>query len=399
MKSATRAVNRLLRADADPRTAFFTTLFVATTRIVLEHNARGVGIDPAGLIPTAAERVAFYTATFLVFVAALRSVLPAGFRGVPNIVAIGMLFGLVPPLLSTLLPSFGAAGHPRFDGWQWHFHAPAQRLFAETMTLWSAIAACGSFVAWVTGSWWRAAAAAVLGWAGLAWLTMVVPSGLAQLHRGFGTVANGWEPGMVFAISAVALHGISHPRISRVWMRRVPGQVPFAGALLLGSLLADSSPFEAAGRAVLACWVLVAGPALADTNPVPGYPERPLAWWGVALSAVLLASVAIREPGVALAGFALLIVRIFASELAAFGALRHIANIMTAICALSMGLSPVEGIDDLDQSPPVRPLSQSVCGSRSPWRPSIFGSLAREKLGADPGMLEARSADTESTSQ
>jgi hypothetical protein len=334
-----RGARRLLRTQADPRTAFFTIAFVALFRIVLERNVQALGVHTDTLLYALTDRLDFYAASFLVFTAALRLCLPGPPPGVANIISIGLLFGLFPPLMAAFVPALGG-GYAYMTAWQLHFLAPADQALSETVTLWMTILACLVFVSLISRSFWRGAAAAMLAWAGLAWTMVIAPSLL--LH---GAVVRAepqtWRLQVTLALSCIALFMIAHGETSADWLRRLPRQLPFLLVLLLGALRGHAlGPSTVFSGAVL-LWLLLSAADPAATSADCEQQRRLL--WHTGLSVLLLGNVLLHAPLLALWGGALLIVRWLPKVL------RHGAQApwptgvtfgvegLTALCAFCMG--------------------------------------------------------------
>lgn len=338
-----RAVRRLLRTDADPRTGIIAVVFVAIMRVVLETNrASESAFAPAGL--AVAEQLAFYAATFWVFVVALRLTLPPDrVRGVPHLVAIGLLFGLIPPLLG-LVPQLDGENLQQVAGWHWTLHAPGRQALAETLTLWASILASGLFTRAVAGSWLRAGGAVALSWMGLAWITVVLPSMLAA-----PSASDAWRMQVALAITCLLLVLASHRRVIGQLARRAVAALPFVAIVAFGSWLVGAPAPQVVARTSLA-WCLLAVPSGKSGISSPGANEGPvsahteLSAWCLALSLLLLFGLAFHDTTLAVSGSTLLVLRVASStipsEARTAPATQWVTNGMTALCALLLATMP-----------------------------------------------------------
>jgi hypothetical protein len=289
-----RSASRLLRAESDPRVGLLAVLFVAFVRVALEGGVSAQGLE--AWLPMLVERTTFYMAVFLAFCAVLRAVLPNKPRGIPNIVAIGLLLGLSPPILAALAPSLGSSGPARLADWQLDLQGP-DLAPVESLALWTSIVLCGVFTRWTTGSWGRALAATSLAWLGLAAIVVAVPSMLVRAP----SVAAG--AGVIFAATGLVLFLLTRRELAWAVFRGAPRALPFLGLVVLGSLRVSATGLVE--RTFLVLWILlVTAPHVVREGDLAGESV-----WLLSLSALLVLNVLLVAPLVALSAAALLLAR------------------------------------------------------------------------------------------
>jgi hypothetical protein len=338
-----RSAARLLRAESDPRVGLLAVLFVALMRVALEGGSSGLGLGV--WLPILVERLTFYTALFLAFCGALRLALPARPRGIPSVVAIGLLLGVCPPLLGQLMPVLGGSAYPRVTAWQWHFYAPEELALVETLTLWFTVLLCGAFTRWVSGSWGRALIASVVGWGGLAAIVVVFPSVLAEIQTG-GAPPRTSGADLVLAMACIVIVVLMHPPLVRVLVGRIPRAVPFTVLMVLGALQRDPSFRDVLMRSLLLVWLLVATVESPPVDPGRDWMFEAGVAWPVALSLLVLSNVLLLAPMVALTGAASLLSRLVVPMFPAGAGIPGVrlgAHAMTALCAVLLGAAPGPG--------------------------------------------------------
>lgn len=246
-----RTIRRLLAAPTDARVAICMILFVAGVRLVQEAALFGYEVRAGELLGFMPDFVGFYTVMFLSVWAALRFGLPGEGDRVTNLAAVGLLLGLLPPLLESLVRNVPEAPYDYFWAWEWLFHSPERQPVSETITLWFAVLGPGLVSLWHTRRPGRAAATSAFTWCLLV-LPIVVFPGLLAEHVDNDTVrfANTLASYAWCILLYVALRG------RRLWpsFARVNHALPFGALALIAASWVGQSLFDMAWRALLMTW-------------------------------------------------------------------------------------------------------------------------------------------------
>ena len=159
MGAVSRSIDRLLESRYDARIPILVIAIVAVCRVLFEFGLSGS--DPRQAPMAVLSSLSFYLAMYMMFSFLLSKLLGRPFENVANIVGVGLLFGLLPPLIDALGNLPGSQPYTYFKTFTWTLQAYDQP-FGETAALWGLILATGFFVLFVTNSIWRM----ILGWAG-----------------------------------------------------------------------------------------------------------------------------------------------------------------------------------------------------------------------------------------
>ena len=109
-----RTIRRLLAAPTDARIGICMILFVAGVRLVQEAALFGYEVEAGELLGFLPDFVGFYTVMFLSVWTALRFGLPGEGDRVTSLAAVGLLLGLLPPLLESLVRNVPDAPYDYF---------------------------------------------------------------------------------------------------------------------------------------------------------------------------------------------------------------------------------------------------------------------------------------------
>jgi hypothetical protein len=244
---------RALDFRADPRLAIVTVVFVAVFRFVAEFNLRNKpSLRPELLFHAMGDSLVFYTTSYFIFSGILTLLIPGRPSGIGAVVCLGLLLGIVPPVVEIFVPSLGGRYYDYMFDWQIFFYDHDFQPLTETITIWTVITATALFVAIVSRSAFRAIVGFVLAWLGLGWLGVIVPS---LLFHGASRdlLTERWQMSAVFLVtSAVLFHAL---RFRAHWpsFRRMNHALPFGGLAFCGAAFAR---FEAPQTAWRVAFVL-----------------------------------------------------------------------------------------------------------------------------------------------
>jgi hypothetical protein len=238
----------LIEARADPRMAVVAVLFVSVFRFVVEFNVRGTkSLRPEVLYHALLDSLVFYTTSYFIFTVILRLLIPGRPRGIPAVVSLGLLTGIVPPLLEGLIPALGGEYYDYMFDWQLTFYDPSFQPLSETITVWAIIALMGAFVGLVSNSLVRAVVAAALAWLGLVWLGVLVPSLLFH-GESRDLLTERWQMSAVFLVTSAALFHVSRFPVHAPSLRRMNHALPFGALAFCGAAFAGFDAIETGWR-------------------------------------------------------------------------------------------------------------------------------------------------------
>ncbi len=126
--------------------------------------------------PVLQNDLVFYLATELAMLWLLRLTTGSPMQELAPFVALGLLLGVLPPILDGLLFRQAGVNYVYFDAFRWLFWSREQPL-GETVCVWLSLVAAGAFAGWVT----RRAGPAILAFLGAYAWAQVLGSGLARL--------------------------------------------------------------------------------------------------------------------------------------------------------------------------------------------------------------------------
>jgi hypothetical protein len=115
----------------------------------------------------------FYLYMFTTITALTAWLLKRRFSEIANLTSIGLVFGLLPPLIDLFFPGAQPQRYIFFTSFTWSLQSP-QQPFSETATLWLLIVCTGWFVGYVSRSAWRAIMASIGVWGIMQALTALV---------------------------------------------------------------------------------------------------------------------------------------------------------------------------------------------------------------------------------
>lgn len=147
MKKLAAALERyLLKKEEIPSTALHVVvglLFVGVLRLGLEQLPNP-HIQKYYLLSGFNNTLAFYTATFFLFAWFAALFFPKEIARVQSVVLFGIFGGLIPPLLTHILPHETYMPYSYFSDFRWDFVAPYQPI-GETVGLWLMIGVIGLY--------------------------------------------------------------------------------------------------------------------------------------------------------------------------------------------------------------------------------------------------------------
>jgi len=151
-------VNRFLEKPAHPFAPVLAILFVSGFRLLIELGLYKSNLDMIGLFRGFLITISFYLVIYFLFAAILSVSLSRPLDKVAKIASIGLLFGLLPPLLDLFAGSPAYLRYTYFRHLSWSLFSSSQPL-GESLTLWLVILATGMFVAFNAKSILRGLAA------------------------------------------------------------------------------------------------------------------------------------------------------------------------------------------------------------------------------------------------
>ena len=273
--SGTTVVSRWLRALIRTRSrtyrfeAALTVIgFVALARPLLELMMAGhpTSYTMASLLNSAT----FYLHAFCLYSLVVASATRQPPERVQGVVVVGVFAGIFPPILDALLGGVGS-GYYRyvladFSSWHWSLFDPAFASVGEGIVLWFTIVLVAIYVAEVTDSWLKTAAAAAAAYLVVMVLSTMsfslsravlglLPENLATLPS-IGTATLNL---IQLAIAQAAFLG-ARPRLARRLAARLLHALPFVLLVGLGSTYFRF--LEPSGRtATVSFWLVVFGAA------------------------------------------------------------------------------------------------------------------------------------------
>ncbi|HEX7479026.1 MAG TPA: hypothetical protein VF331_14565 [Polyangiales bacterium] len=245
----------LLQLRANPRMAIVAVLFVSIFRFVIEFNVDQTAYGD-GLVHAMGDSLVVYTATYFVFCGILQLLIPGNPSGIPAVVSLGLLLGVLPPILEGLFPALGGKYYDYMFQWQVSFYDPSFQPLSETFTVWLAIALTGVFVGVATSSLLRGLCALVLAWLALAWMGVIVPS----MMWSPGAAAGGLLPvritcSVAALLTAASVFHISRRRAHKPCLRRMNHALPLGALALCGAAFAHFDASESIWRMLVVLYL------------------------------------------------------------------------------------------------------------------------------------------------
>jgi hypothetical protein len=241
-------LERLVADDGGPMTPVLALLFVSLGRVVLERALYGYSapISPHMVLQT----FGFYLFMFSAFATLLRIALGRRFTQVTDLLSIGLLLGLLPPLLQLVLGD-DEIRMRYFSSLTFTLFAEDQAL-GESLVIWSLIAGSGLYVRAVTRSWvkaagvWLGAYGIVLG---LSWLVIEIKA-QAMASGGDAETLNMHLVGAQLGLSC-AFYVINRWRQIAGSVRRLSHAVPHVALAFGGAAWVGKSPEPAMTSATI----------------------------------------------------------------------------------------------------------------------------------------------------
>ena len=248
---------------------------VAITRVLVEQSA-GPGAEvESGMIALVAERFAFFLCLHAILTASLRRVLPAPASGAGTLVTIGLLLGLMSPVLALLIGSTPPEGVPWRTGSLVPWRVPEGEPLATTLSLGIVVLASAYFVATRAGIV-RGMSMGAQTCAGL-WIVLFLPPRLREnAHAPPGIEAvvttvegTAWEYTSLL-LAALILVRVVHEARAHPWRF-----LPCGLAASLSLMIAVGRPDSPGYAALLLPYVVAAGiiklqPGAPYNNDQPG---------------------------------------------------------------------------------------------------------------------------------
>jgi len=140
-----------LERPCSPLAPLLLIMFVSLGRLLLEYAIYSTRLSAMAALRDLLTMTIFYTVMFFMFTALFMLVLSRSFAAVAKLVCVGLLAGLLPPLLSLFFPIDTTTRYIYFSSFTWSLFAPEQPV-SESLTIWMVISACGVFAAQVSKS-------------------------------------------------------------------------------------------------------------------------------------------------------------------------------------------------------------------------------------------------------
>jgi len=141
-----KRLSAFLDKPCPPLAPVFVIVFVSLGRLILENAIYAAHPSTVASIRDLLTMMIFYTVVFFMFSALFTLVLSRSFETALKLVCVGLLGGLIPPLLHPLFAADSAVRYIYFSSFSLTLFARDQPL-SESVTLWAIIAGCGVVVA------------------------------------------------------------------------------------------------------------------------------------------------------------------------------------------------------------------------------------------------------------
>lgn len=213
--------------------------FVGFARMELELLILG---RPVSNVASLVNNVAFYLHVTYLFGLLAARVTGKALESVLGIVLVGVFLGLLPPVLDVFSLGLSSGRYTYVDGgfasWKWTLLDPAHFSLGESITLWLVVLLMTIYVAEVTRSVARTAAAAIGAYAIVMFIAMV-PNSLVRAMLPMNSGATSAQQlGLLSALQLVAAQAAylvaRRPLLRRVFFR-MPHAFPFVTLVFLGS--------------------------------------------------------------------------------------------------------------------------------------------------------------------
>lgn len=133
-----------IEKDRHPLVPILMILFVGFSRLLLEIGLFRGKYYSSNFLMDAVINVSFYLVVFILFSLLFRFVLALPFRYVSNAVSVGLLFGVIPPLIDIFFLSSNAARYIYYSQFTWSLFSKDQSI-SESIVLWMIIIGSGVF--------------------------------------------------------------------------------------------------------------------------------------------------------------------------------------------------------------------------------------------------------------
>ncbi len=230
--------------------------FAAFVGLVRLAEELALGLRPVDHLPARAlQFVSFYLMAFFSYTAALRLVVPQPWRRTINVVLIGILCGIVPPLIDLAVygrAGFGYAFAP-LSRWAAWIYAPAAGFtLGESAVLWATVALCGLYTLHKTGSPLRATAGLALGYGAALFNSSAMFTLASHLGEWLSPRARLPSDTVTWQLGAtLALYLALQPGLARGLARRLSHALPFGLIYLAGAAFKGGLDARVAAGALL----------------------------------------------------------------------------------------------------------------------------------------------------
>ncbi len=137
-------VDRFMGRNHHPLAPLFVISLVSGGRLLLESSMSRAPLDSLGALHGLVITGSFYLAVFFLFCLLFRLTLALPFEQAAKAVSVGLLLGLLPPLVDIFIGSGSSWHYIYFRGFSASLFSRGQAV-SESITLWAAIVACGTF--------------------------------------------------------------------------------------------------------------------------------------------------------------------------------------------------------------------------------------------------------------
>jgi len=136
--------SRIMKRGTHPLAPLVAIIFVSLGRLLFEIAIYDQTLRATSALRNLIITASFYTVTFFLFSVLMVFVLSKPFEKVANAVSVGILFGLVPPILDLFFASELTWRYIYFRSFTWTLFAQDQPI-SESIALWGVILGCGGF--------------------------------------------------------------------------------------------------------------------------------------------------------------------------------------------------------------------------------------------------------------
>ena len=249
-----RISRTLASRPSDPRVGLLALAFVSVTRVLMEQAFHNPPSGPYFLSFLVWKTWAFYALAFTLYLVVLRTLGGLDVRAAAHPVSVGLIFGLVPPLLELYFAPDGEAHFVYFPELTWTLFHEQQRV-GESIGIWAMIAVTGLYMWAATRSKWRGAACAVGAYAIVQLFSVYAIWGMAYNDRFERDAGSSFLHGSFIALAALLFVLL---RWKALWpsLRRMHHALPHC-ALVAGGNAWAGREFGDATLAVFVIFVTV----------------------------------------------------------------------------------------------------------------------------------------------